>query len=596
MKILVISADGKETDLPALIAALDRIGVPYDILVATQTELTSNMLWDGVSHGCYQGIMLTTGNLTYYNSATNSWASAFSNNEWQLLWKYEALFGIRQITSYTYPGWPDSYGLTYVTYQDTNSSPLQANLTSAGEQIFPYLNFSNPILIKNARTYLATVAISETANVTPLLTAPGPNGALYIIAAIKRYSDGRENLALTAENNRNLTHTLLLSYGIINWLTRGVFLGERHVAVDVQPDDIFIGNKIWDPSALLDTTGRTFRISADDIIALIAWQNSIHTRFSVASGLMLEMPFVGVGALGMYTPDTLTPALLANQASFNWISHTYRHTNLDRVTAADATTTLQLNDDFAQKSGFSSYVKDAMVQPDISGLSNRDFEQAAYSFGIRYLISDTSRQGWSNPTSNTGFYSTFQPGLLIIPRHATNLFYNVRTPDEWVSEYNCFYGPQGTCANGTRRIWDHDLTYAEILNKESDKWLQYLLSWDIDPLMFHQSNIGTYDGSHSLLGDLIEATLAKYSALYTLPIMNLTQHEVGVRMANRMAHNASGVVATLYPGSRIVLTSVNPAVILVTGVTYGDSYEIYGGQPISSIPTSANQALSVPLK
>jgi hypothetical protein len=162
MKILVISADGKETDLPALIAALDRIGVPYETLIATQTALTSSMLWDGVSHGCYQGIILTTGNLTYYNSATNSWTSAFSNNEWQLLWKYEALFGIRQITSYTYPGWPDSYGLTYVTYQDTNSSPLQTNLTSAGEQIFPYLNFSSPILIKNARTYLATVAISET--------------------------------------------------------------------------------------------------------------------------------------------------------------------------------------------------------------------------------------------------------------------------------------------------------------------------------------------------------------------------------------------------------------------------------------------------
>src|SRR5206468_10038017 len=116
---------------------------------------------------------------------------------------------------------------------------------------------------------------------------------------------------------------------------------------------------------------------------------------------------------------------------------------------------------------------------------------------------DTSRAGWSNPTPNTGFYSAHQPGLLIIPRHATNLFYNVRTPAEWVSEYNCYYGPQGTCANGKRRFWDHNLTYAEILDKESDKWLQYLLKWDIDPIMFHQPNLGAYEGDRSLLGNLI---------------------------------------------------------------------------------------------
>ncbi|MEI7643543.1 MAG: hypothetical protein WCJ55_04450, partial [Chloroflexales bacterium] len=164
----MISADGKETDFLALIAILDRLSVPYDTLIATETTLTSSMLWDGVSHGCYQGIMLTTGNLTYHDSRINAWTSAFSNDEWQLLWKYEAQFGIRQVTSYTYPGWPDSYGLTYETYRDTVSSPLQTSLTSVGQQIFPYLNSSNPILIKNARIYLATAAISETADITPL--------------------------------------------------------------------------------------------------------------------------------------------------------------------------------------------------------------------------------------------------------------------------------------------------------------------------------------------------------------------------------------------------------------------------------------------
>lgn len=594
LKLLVISADGKETDFPALLSFLNQLGIPYDTLIATEMPLTTNLLWDGGSYGCYHGIMLTTGNLTHFDGAAQDWRSAFSPDNWKVLWEYEAMFGVRQVTSYTYPGWPESYGLTYAGYQDTANNPLQATLTNAGQQLFPYLNASNPITIRNNRTYLATAAISDTANVTPLLTAPNPGGTPYVIALIKRYADGRENLAVMAENNPNLMHSLLLSYGIINWLTGGIFLGERHVTMDIQPDDILIGNTMWDPAALLDTTGRNFRLSADDVQALIAWQNHTRATFPVAATLTLELPFVGGGASGLYKPDSLTPALLANQANFNWISHTYNHSNLDNISAAAATSILQRNDDFARQSNFSAYTKDAMVQPDISGLSNTEFQRAAYEFGIRYLIADTSRSGWNNPSPNAGFYSATQPGLLIIPRHATNLFYNVRTPDEWVSEYNCYYGPQATCDEGKRRYWDHDLTYAEILDKESDKWLQYLLKWDINPMMFHQPNLGTYDGVHSLLGDLVDATLAKYSAVSTLPIQNLTEHEIGVRMANRMAYNDSAAMAVLYPADKIILTTVKPAIIPITGISVGNTHERYGDQPISYITLDANQTISIP--
>jgi hypothetical protein len=94
---------------------------------------------------------------------------------------------------------------------------------------------------------------------------------------------------------------------------------------------------------------------------------------------------------------------------------------------------------------------------------------------------------------------------------------------------------------------------------------------------FKQPNLGTYDGVHSLLGDLVEATLTKYSAMYTLPILNLTQHDIGVRMANRMAYNTAGVTATLYLGEQIMLTSGAAAVIPLTGIAYGDNITTYGG-------------------
>jgi len=229
MKALVISADGNEPGFPAITAFLSQIGIPYDTLIATQKPLVSSMLWDGGVHGYYQGIVLITGNLAYYDAATGSWPSAFDETEWAALWQYESMFGIRQVTAYTYPGGPpDNYGLSYVTYQDTTSAPLQATLTTAGKQLFPDLNAATPITFKNAWVYLSTV-VSPTL-VTPLLVTAQKNP----IASIIQYPDGRQNWTITADNNSYLLHSLLLSYGIVNWVTKGLFLGERHVNIGVQ--------------------------------------------------------------------------------------------------------------------------------------------------------------------------------------------------------------------------------------------------------------------------------------------------------------------------------------------------------------------------
>ena len=71
--------------------------------------------------------------------------------------------------------------------------------------------------------------------------------------------------------------------------------------------------------------------------------------------------------------------------------------------------------------------------------------------------------------------------------------------------------------------------------------LSYLLKGDIDPLMFHQANLRAYDGSRTLLTDLLDATLKKYNQHYTLPIQNPTQEEIGKKMADRMNYNGAGV-------------------------------------------------------
>jgi hypothetical protein len=287
--------------------------------------------------------------------------------------------------------------------------------------------------------------------------------------------------------------------------------------------------------------------------------------------------------------------VIQHHSNFNFVSHTLTHENLDDISTPAARQELQQNHNIAVNMlGLTNYFKDALVQPDISGLYNPNFHKAARDFGIKYLISDTSRPEWDNPTPNAGFYSVYQPSILVIPRRPTNLFYNLSTPEEWVSEYNCFYGPNATCADGRFQYWDHDFTYEEIIEYESNVWLTYMLKWDIDPLMFHQANLRAYDGVNSLLGDLLEATLAKYSAVYNLPVIGLSQHEVGARMAKRMAYNASGVQATLRPCQTITLRSTKPATIPITGVAYGAGQEMYGGQVTSFLDLRPNRTVTIP--
>jgi hypothetical protein len=83
--------------------------------------------------------------------------------------------------------------------------------------VFPYLtagSAANPITIQQAFAYLAQPLDAAT---TPLLVDAQGNA----LAAVKRYPDGRENLALTFDGAEHLLHSVMVGYGVVNWVTRG---------------------------------------------------------------------------------------------------------------------------------------------------------------------------------------------------------------------------------------------------------------------------------------------------------------------------------------------------------------------------------------
>ena len=604
MKILVLASDGNEADLPAIKQALDYLGTPYTVYIAAQSPggLTAAKLTDpaNAAHAFYQGVILTTGDLAY--SSPSGWASALNATEWTTLINFESSFGIRRISWYTYPS-PD-YGFQYGgTGVDTSSTPLNASFTADGKTIFGfYVNTGNPLPIQYAYTYLGTALDATT---KPLLTDPSGK----VLAALHTNVDSTgtalyDTIALTFDSNPYLTHDLVLSHGLITWLTKGFFLGERHAALTAQPDDIFNDNDMWASTLACgtnpDNTGITYRIAGSDIQALVRWQQAKQSN-QVTSQFRIEMPFNGIGTTatflneegnpaGQFKPDTLTPAAKQQQGQFNWISHTYDHTNLDAMSAADMTTELSKNNDVATSLKLQNYTKATLVTPDVSGLTNANALQAMYTYGVRYVVSDTSKAGYGNPTPNTGITNPLQPGILMIPRHPTNLYFNVQKPADWVAEDNCLY-PAGA--------YGHVDTYAQLLDRESTMLLSYLLRGDIDPLMFHQPNMGAYDGTHSLLGDLMDATFAKYSKLVSVPIQSPTQEQLGQKMAARMAYNGAGVTAKMVGAGTISVSAQKDATIPITGLVTDCSQckaEPYAGQNITWVTLRAGQSVNLTIK
>ena len=578
--MLIIASDGQEVELQAIKQALDYLGTPYTIYVASQTPngLTPDKLSNGC-HGFYQGVILTNGTLSYYNGT--NWVSALSQQEWTNLWNYEATMGVREISWYTYPtadfGYQPPNGEV-----DTSTTPLLMNLTAQGQAAYPYLNANTALTIQNAYTYLAQ-PLADGATI-PLFSDSNGNA----LVAVRTYPDGRQALSMTFDSNPNLIHSIVLSYGVINWLTQGLFLGERHIYMSPQIDDVFIDDSVWLPTTPcgtpVDNTGATYRITSDDLQAVITWQAD-KMLDPLEANLTLTMAYNGYGTTAdAYTPDTLTPFATANQNQFYWVSHTYDHTNLDNLDYATATTEITLNDQVAATLGLTNFSVQNMVTPDVSGLTNANFLQAAYDNAIRYLVSDTSVAGYNNPSPNAGIYNTLQPAILMLPRHPNNLFYNVSTSDEWVAEYNCLYSG----------FWGRNLAYQDVLDKESQTLVTYLLKGDLDPWMFHQPNLRAYDGTHTLLGDLLDLTLQKYAQHYTLPILSPTMDSLGQIVANRMQYNDAGVTASIIPGVSITIAAQKAASVPVTGLNTADA-EIYGGQPISYINLTAGQSVTLPL-
>lgn len=604
MKVLVLFKTGDADGVFQTIqASLDILGVPYDALdvglAAPDGTIEESDLWDGSDRGHYQAVFITTSNV---------WATWLDAGERSLIEAYERTFNVRQVTLYAYPN-AIEYGLDLVGVAPL---PMDVSLAAGGQTLFSYLrpDASIPLQLYDVYGYLGQPTLG--ADVTSLIEDLSGNTVL----AVFRPGDGREHMVFTLSSYYpaippSNIHARLLPYGMINWATRGVFLGERHLYFAPQPDDVLGWGDCWDPVAHAYIFDICYRNEPSDLDNLVAWLHDFRATAPNAADLIIEMPFNAEESFdgdppevvnGVPEPGTLTARAVELEDEFTWLNHTYTHADLDFASQATSSAEISQNINAAGVLGFTDFTPSTLLTGDYSGMGrtnpptapNPALAQAAYNLGVRYMMINASDPMFTNPSPNTGIPHPDQPGILEVPRYANNIFYAASTPEQETDLYNWIYC-SGYAADpvNTPRCYE----YNTIINSVTNQSLGFMLDYSVNANMFHMNNLDAYDGDgHTLMTDFIEALYGKYNAYYNndVPVLSPRTQEIGQRMWSRMDYNTSGVSGELRCGDEISLHTTGAASIPVTGVSFGSNVETYAGQPISTMAMAADETVVIP--
>jgi hypothetical protein len=375
-KVLLLSADGTEPGFAAWKYQLTREGVPFDAVVsytgtAKTSTLTDDRLADyGAEHAKYDAVILASGDLGHQvanpGGTTTSYLSALTDVEWSVLARFEKTFGVRQLSDYTAPG--PAHGL--VTVGGASQDGQTGTLTDAGKAAFPYLKGPVPIPNDDPSTtsseafgYAGTP--TNPAAWQTLVSAPGGGAYLGIYT---HPEDGREEMVMTVAANENQSHAQLLRHGMLNWVTRGVFLGYQRNYLELQVDDLFLGDDAWQPATHVTSydPAAASRMSAGDVTQAVQWSKARSVRIDFAfngGGSALWQEQTGQAS------DPLVGAIQANRSAFGFVNHTFDHPNMDCSTASFITKEINDNNAWATAHQLATDPRE-VVTGEHSGLAN----------------------------------------------------------------------------------------------------------------------------------------------------------------------------------------------------------------------------------
>ncbi|TVZ99452.1 hypothetical protein FB157_101469 [Streptomyces sp. BK340] len=320
LRVLVVDDGG--SSVGAITAQLRSEGIPYttvDLDDSGRPAITDTFLSDtlgGRPRAKFQGVVLP-------NEAPFGAGSA----EQTALETYERTYGIPQVDAYTWAH--PEVGLDY-TDQGGYAGSLDgrtAGVTAAGRAgPFGYLDgaFGFEDNSPSVQESYGFVARPRT-GFTSYVDVPVPDGSGTGSLLGEYAHDGRRELVVTFAYNQYQQQFRVLARGIVEWLTRGVHLGQARNYFAVHVDDVFAPDARWDTernctpgdidcgSGGTDTT-TPIRMTADDARYAASWEQS--------HGFTLDMAFnAGAGEEWKSEnggTDALTGRLLADRARYCW--------------------------------------------------------------------------------------------------------------------------------------------------------------------------------------------------------------------------------------------------------------------------------------
>lgn len=545
LRPLVVADGAGDWGLATWRAALDRVGTPYDVLLTDSQQLNAADLVQPDGTGKYNAILLTNGYLGSLDAA-----------EWNALWAYERDFGVRQASLYSaYGTYPEDLCLRPGSEGGVGDTPITANLTSAGAGVFDYLKTGVNVPISLSYVYRSTIAPGCAAD--PLITSGSD-----VLGVRSTSSDGRERAALTFTSNQYLPQADLLTFGLLRWATRGLYLGEQRHYLGTDVDDWFNYTDHLRTDGTVDASPG-FRLRWTDASNAYSQQSSFRSANPLASGFTLNLAYNGEDANPsafssclpiLLSPDPLTAYSRCRATSFRWINHTFTHPKLNFTDYPTTYAEIQNNLTRAAQIGLSvpasvlktgEYSGLGVYNPDPNndidpptdyGLnaSNPNLLQAAKNLGVKYLHGNMSFASHRPSCFNCGIYHPMEPSVMVVPDWPTNIAYHTTTDAEETYFYNSYYGPSGKFP-----YWPVNQTYAQILDHESDVAMQHVMSGSVYVHTFHQGNLRNYGSGKTLVFDWLKAVLAKYNGYYKVPVLTPDWVTLAQYVENRTKHFAS---------------------------------------------------------
>lgn len=552
-----------------------------------------------------------------YEIAPGTWGSALLPHQWVQLDAYLAEFSVRSVALYSWP-WFDGVDLAPASSPSTFATVDEVFAENDGAYL-SHANGGGPINTIHSWVTPADCSNSVTVEEVARFHSGDPDdadGQGGSAMAVQTLATGAERLHyFFIPTVFHPSQIAALNLGI-QWAVKGLFLGERRLNLAMQIDDLFLATPEWsleNPIDDDDIDGGT-RITAADMAKLKAYQEAASAQLPEGSDIKYEWALNGAGVedAGGIDADALAQQSRVNREDFWYVSHTYSHPNLDEMSKQACKDEITDNAQFVEAlwgpSLPSTWSASDLVPPSISGLFNGECLEGLQEAGIYTEVGDNSRSELIPTTSlYHGIWTSEevhgQSGTFIIPRFATNIFYNNAIPQNNLDHFNTI----------TSLGW----TWEELMEYEGDTVTRWLLQWRHDPYMFHQSNIAfasypdwPYNDGEASLMSLWTQTVVDHLKPYTaLPVVSWRQSEMRSRLIKRMGRDACNIDARLVVTDgvavQVVAESAGNCEMAVSGVaqtsgssfaseSYGPEFTVYAELRAGNAPVTIPTGLSAP--